>query len=84
METISWMACFRGEIISRMACSKEGNLAFLWERIIWMMEIVRFTACLPSAQLFFLTIMKMGGKEKGLIMVEGFWSWSCCWGSICL
>ena len=36
---ISWIACFVGEIISRIACSREGNLAYLWERSSWR-EIV--------------------------------------------
>ena len=37
----SFMArSFRGEIISRMVCLWEGNLACLWETISWS-EIVR-------------------------------------------
>ena len=35
VETISWMACFRGEIISRMACLRGGDLAYLWGRTTW-------------------------------------------------
>ena len=35
VERISWIACFVGEIISRMACLRGGNLAYLWERTTW-------------------------------------------------
>ena len=35
VERISWIACFVGEIISRMACLRGGDLAYLWERTTW-------------------------------------------------